>query len=193
MDTRQRKWTAKFNTIDSKEYLCSIKELSNGRAEYKITAREKDTLKREEEKKGSFCDFLTAVNELQQSLRATYFNLKVITPPFRFQAFKINKDQYLTVFDAYDKPYAIHDYKHNRVFKDTRQNRVFNFSKEDAVSLAVQWNGPSLTPSCIVCNENLSSAEYKDLHKDFKGHPVHGECFDNFDNAREFLKYAKGL
>ena len=43
---------------------------------------------------------------------------------------------------------------------------------------------------CIVCNGILESDEYESLAEDFKPHPVHGECFDTFVNADEFLEFA---
>ncbi len=44
---------------------------------------------------------------------------------------------------------------------------------------------------CIVCNEYLDPKEITDLALEFQSFPAHEECFDEFDNADAFLKFAK--
>ena len=43
---------------------------------------------------------------------------------------------------------------------------------------------------CVVCNDVVELKEYKQLASEFKPYPVHGECFDTFVNADEFLEFA---
>jgi len=45
---------------------------------------------------------------------------------------------------------------------------------------------------CIVCDHNLSKDEISALSPECKAYPAHDECFDEFENADEFMKYAKG-
>ena len=46
---------------------------------------------------------------------------------------------------------------------------------------------------CIICNEKLNSTEYNELADEFKPYPVHGDCFDEFEDAEVFLDYARSL
>lgn len=43
---------------------------------------------------------------------------------------------------------------------------------------------------CIVCHEKVTNEEYNELAPEFKPYPVHGECFDTFTDADEFLEFA---
>ena len=43
---------------------------------------------------------------------------------------------------------------------------------------------------CVLCNEIVELKEYQQLADEFKPYPVHGECFDTFVNADEFLEFA---
>lgn len=44
---------------------------------------------------------------------------------------------------------------------------------------------------CLVCQENLDEADLVQLVDEFKKFPAHPECFDSFENADEFLTFAK--
>ena len=44
---------------------------------------------------------------------------------------------------------------------------------------------------CIVCGDKLTGDEERRLAPEFKPYPVHGECFDTFENADDFIEYAK--
>lgn len=43
---------------------------------------------------------------------------------------------------------------------------------------------------CVVCDDVVEIEEYEQLASEFKPYPVHGECFDTFVNADEFLEFA---
>ena len=44
---------------------------------------------------------------------------------------------------------------------------------------------------CVVCYSEVSKKELDKLADEFKQYPAHSECFDTFETADEFLKYAK--
>ena len=45
--------------------------------------------------------------------------------------------------------------------------------------------------SCVVCDELVDQDEYEKFGAEFKDYPAHGDCFDSFDDADEFLKFAR--
>ena len=49
----------------------------------------------------------------------------------------------------------------------------------------------SETEKCLVCNKPIKESELKKVAKEFKPFPAHKECFDSFDTAEDFLKFAK--
>ena len=46
--------------------------------------------------------------------------------------------------------------------------------------------------TCVVCSDGVPKEEYDKMDKEFQAYPAHKECFDEFDNADEFLTYCKG-
>lgn len=46
---------------------------------------------------------------------------------------------------------------------------------------------------CIVCELQINPEELAELAHEFEPYPVHRECFDEFENADEFLAYVKSV
>ena len=45
--------------------------------------------------------------------------------------------------------------------------------------------------NCVVCGKPVPSQELQEVAKEFKPYPAHTDCFDSFDNADDFIKFAK--
>jgi len=43
---------------------------------------------------------------------------------------------------------------------------------------------------CIVCGGEVCPEELNELAPEYKDTPVHGDCFDSFENADDFIQYA---
>jgi hypothetical protein len=87
-----------------------------------------------------------------------------------------------------DEDIDIDEYCEERCLSNT--NELLSYGDDSGYTIYLEFQEELLGPKCIYCTEELTKPEYLDHAEEFRPYPSHDDCFDTFENAEEFLRWA---